>query len=69
LNQDANEDTRQKEWEREQSERESERLESRSSAAYQAIEKLRVRSAVRGRIVAIYRECLFALKDGELGES
>jgi len=32
--------------------------------AFQAIEKLRVRSAVRGKIVSVYRQCLFALKVG-----
>jgi hypothetical protein len=35
-----------------------------NSVAFQAIEKLRVRSAVRGKIVSVYRQCLFALKVG-----
>ena len=36
---------------------------SLSSLSFQAVEKLRVRSAVRGRLVSIYRQCLYALKD------
>jgi hypothetical protein len=36
-----------------------------TSVAFQAIEKLRTRSAVRGRIVAIYRECMFLLRDDD----
>ena len=34
-----------------------------STLSFQAVEKLRVRSAVRGRLVSIYRQCLYALKD------
>ena len=36
---------------------------SQLSLSFQAVEKLRVRSTVRGRLVSIYRQCLFALKD------
>eukprot|EP00596_Hydrurales_sp_CCMP1899_P000321 CAMPEP_0119053596 /NCGR_PEP_ID=MMETSP1177-20130426/74528_1 /TAXON_ID=2985 /ORGANISM="Ochromonas sp, Strain CCMP1899" /LENGTH=930 /DNA_ID=CAMNT_0007033587 /DNA_START=184 /DNA_END=2973 /DNA_ORIENTATION=- len=40
-----------------------------TSIAFQALEKLRIRSKIRGQIVAIYRQCLFALKDEKVTAS
>ena len=34
--------------------------------AFQAEEKLKIRTQIRGRMVGIYRKCLFSLKEGKL---
>ena len=41
-------------------------LEDTQSAAFQAEQKLRLRSMIRGKIVGIYRKCLFAMRDPRL---